>query len=116
MSKIRILEKEEIQQNDFYDSSKSNDGGGYYQPCRVTLFEYEGKIYKFVYNDTSCGDFGDRFTKTLYLDDKVLAQLEVDQVSDDVWNSDFTWSNPLHVALYNAGLLKKWNFYDEEQE
>ena len=115
MSKIKILEKEEIQQNDFYDPSKSNDGGGYYQPRKTTIFEYEGKIYKFVYDDTSCGDFGDRFTKALYLDDKVLAQLEVNQLSvEDINRSDFSWRNPLHVALYEAGLLKKWNFCDEE--
>lgn len=114
MSEIKILSQTSTEQNEFYDSAKSNDGGGYSQPCKVTIFEYEGEQYKFVYNSTSCGDFGSRFTKTLYKDDVVIAELEVDQVSnDDTYESSFYLSNPLHFAMYEAGLLNKWNFNDE---
>ena len=118
MSEIRILSQNSTEQNEFCDSAKSNDGGGYSQPCKVTIFEYGGEQYKFVYNSTSCGDFGSRFTKTLYKDDAVIAELEVDQVSnDDIWKSSFYWSNPLHVAMYKVGLLKDGNFnYDNEDE
>lgn len=118
MSEIKILSQNSAEQNEFYSPAKSNNGGGYSQPCRVTVFEYEGEEYKFIYNSTSCGDFGSRFTKILYKDDAVIAELEVDEVSnDDIWKSSFCWNNPLHVAMYKAGLLKKWNFnYDNEDE
>jgi len=115
MSEIKILSQKSTEQNKFYNSAKSNNGGGYSQPYKVTIFEYEGEQYKFVYNSTSCGDFGSRFTKTLYKDDVVIAELEVDQVSnDDIWKSSFHKSNPLHAAMCEAGLLKEWNFNDEE--
>lgn len=114
MSEIKILSQKSTEQNEFYNSAKSNNGGGYSQPCEVTIFEYEGEQYKFVYNSTSCGDFGSRFTKTLYKDDVVIDELEVDQVSnDDIWKSSFYRSNPLHAAMCEAGLLNKWNFNDE---
>lgn len=115
MSEIKILSQKSIEQNEFYNSKKSDNGGGYSQPCKVTIFEYEGEQYKFVYNSTSCGDFGSRFTKTLYKDDVAIAELEVDQVSnDDIWKSSFYKSNPLHAEMCNVGLLNKWNFNDEE--
>lgn len=117
MSKIKVLSQNSTEQNEFYNTEKSNNGGGYSQPCRVTVFEYEGEAYKFIYNSTSCGNFGSRFTKTLYKDDVVISELEVDQVSnDDIWKSSFYWGNPLHVAMYEGGLLKKWDFSDDNRE
>lgn len=111
MSEIKILSQKSTEQNEFYDPARSNNGGGYSQPCRETVFEYKGEQYKFVFNDTSCGDFGSRFTKTLYKDDEAIAEMEVDQVSnDDIWESSFYLSNPLHFAMYEAGLLKKETF------
>lgn len=116
MSEIKILSQKSTEQNEFYDPARSNNGGGYSQPCRVTVFEYEGEQYKFVFNDTSCGDFGSRFTKTLYKDGEAIAEMEVNQVSnDDIWKSSFYLSNPLHFAMYEAGLLKKGNFYTEDE-
>lgn len=116
MSEIKILSQNSAEQNEFYDPTKSNNGGGYSQPCRKTFFEYEGEQYELVFNDTSCGDFGSRFTKTLYKDGKAIAEMEVDQISnDDIWKSNFYLSNPLHVAMYEAGLLKKGNFYTEDE-
>lgn len=115
MSEIKILSQKSTEQNGFYDPARSNNGGGYSQPCRVTVFEYEGEQYKFVFNDTSCGDFGSRFTKTLYKDGEAIAEMAVDQVSNDIWKSSFYLSNPLHFAMYEAGLLKKGNFYTEDE-
>ena len=40
MSEIKILSQNSTEQNEFCDSAKSNDGGGYSQPCKVTIFEY----------------------------------------------------------------------------
>jgi hypothetical protein len=46
------------EQNEFYNSSKINNGGGYAQP--IVLFEVNGTPG--FYQDLSCGDFGKRFT------------------------------------------------------
>lgn len=110
MSEIKILSQENKEQNEFYDVSRSNDGGGYSQPRRTTIFEYEGETYEFIYNSTSCGGFGARFSKTLYKDGVAIASLYVNHVDDNIWESSFYWNNPLHVAMYEAGLLKKSNF------
>ena len=48
----------ELEQNEFYNSSKINNGGGYSQP--IVLFELNGSMG--FYQDLSCGDFGNRFT------------------------------------------------------
>lgn len=117
MSEIKILEQVEHEQNDFYDPGKANNGGGYHQPYEVTLFEYEGQIYRFIYCSTSCGDFGSRYTKTLFQNGKELAETEVNQVDrEEAYNYGFHWDNPLHLEMYRAGLLTKWDFYDEEED
>ena len=43
MSEIKILSQKSTEQNEFYDPARSNNGGGYSQPCRETVFEYEGE-------------------------------------------------------------------------
>jgi|LSQX01.3.fsa_nt_gb hypothetical protein len=53
-----ITEISRAEQNSHYDQAKCNNGGGYSQP--LITFEYNGKIG--TINDTSCGDFGDRYT------------------------------------------------------
>jgi hypothetical protein len=117
MSEIKILEQVEHEQNAFYDPSKANNGGGYHQPYEVTLFEYEGQIYRFIYCSTSCGDFGSRYTKTLYQNGKELAETEVNQVDrNEVYRYGFHWDNPLHLEMYRAGLLSQWDFYEEEED
>ena len=35
MSEIKILSQKSAEQNGFYDPAKSNNGGGYSQPCKV---------------------------------------------------------------------------------
>ena len=45
-----------------YNPSKANNGCGYWQPygdCTVTLDD--GTVLGASYNDTSCGDFGERW-------------------------------------------------------
>ncbi|MFC2477120.1 MAG: hypothetical protein ACFNTU_06500, partial [Catonella sp.] len=56
MEELKIINKE--QTNPFYDESKSNDGGGYYQP----RYEFQFGDWKGVYDNTSCGDFGSRWS------------------------------------------------------
>lgn len=53
---IRILEQ--IETNPYYNPKKSSNGGGYSHP-EIT-FEFNGIVGTF--HDTSCGDFGTRFT------------------------------------------------------
>lgn len=40
---------------------------------------------------------------------------EAEEISNDIWKSSFYLSNPLHFAMYEAGLLKKGNFYTEDE-
>lgn len=117
MSEIKILEQVELERNELYDPDDAYNRGGYHQPFEATLFEYEGQRYGFMYYSTSCGDFGSRYKKTLYQDGKELAETEVNQVDrNEVYRYGFHWDNPLHVAMHRAGLLTKWDFYDEEEE
>ena len=117
MSEIKILSKTAAEQNEFFDLNKSSNGGGYSQPLKKTTFEYEGEEYEFVYDNTSCGDFGSRFTKTLYKNGEELAETEVNQVDrEEVYNYGFHWDNPLHLEMYRAGLLSQWDFYEEEED
>ena len=117
MSEIRIIDRTAEEQNAFYDLDKANNGGGYSQPLKKTNFEYEGEEYEFVYDDMSCGDFGSRYTKTLFQNGKELAETEVNQVDrNGVYRYGFHWDNPLHLAMLRAGLLTKWDFYEEEDK
>ena len=111
---IRILEKREVEQNSFYNSEKTNDGGGYHQPYRETFFEYEGETYRFVLDSSSCGDFGLRYTKTLYKHDEVLAESNINEVdAPEVWDGRFSHKNPLHIELLEMGFLKLRDFMDD---
>lgn len=117
MNGIKILSKTASEQNAFYDPDKANNGGGYSQPLKKTTFEWQGEEYEFVYDDMSCGDFGSRFTKTLYKNGEELAETEVNQVGrNEVYRYGFRWDNPLHLEMYRAGLLSQWDFYEEEED
>lgn len=56
MKELKIISAQ--QQNDFYNVSKSCNGGGYDQP--FVRFEFAG-IEGFL-DDTSCGEFGRRYS------------------------------------------------------
>lgn len=66
--RFKIFITAEKEQNEFYNSSKANNGGGYHQPY------YEGFIfdrdnedrYFFQFSNTSCGDFGTRYEIEVY--------------------------------------------------
>ena len=55
MKNFKILEVEE--QNSFFDSGKSCNGGGYSQP--FITFVFNGVVGSI--QDTSCGEFGERY-------------------------------------------------------
>ena len=81
--------------NPCYDPEKANNGGGYWQPygtCTVTL--ESGETVSATYEDTSCGDFGDRwYAEFVTVDGEAFRFAEdyigssaKDQASNDSWN------------------------------
>lgn len=94
MSIKNIVLLEEVEQNDFFDESKSCNWGGYHQPLKKYSFEYNNENYVLTYNSTSCGDFGSRYyvriTRTK--DDKTIYDFDVDNVNrnreDELYFSD----------------------------
>ena len=117
MSEIKILEQVEHEQNEFYDPDKSNNGGGYSQPLKKTIFEYEGEEYEFIYDNMSCGDFGRRYTKTLYKNGVEIAKSVINEVDQDGYEDyDFCALIPLHMAMFRANLLTRHDFYEEYEE
>ena len=82
--------------NPCYDPSMANNGGGYWQPygtCTVTL--EDGAKMSATYEDTSCGDLGDRWYAEFingdgeafrFAEDYVGSSAE-DQASNDAWNA-----------------------------
>lgn len=78
---ITIINIDSRNTNPFYSPDTCCDGGGYYQPDVTISLSNGGKI---AIQDTSCGDFGDRYTAQ-YISRKgnVLATCNVDFVSRD---------------------------------
>lgn len=117
MNGIKILSKTASEQNEFFDLNKSSNGGGYSQPLKKTTFEYEGEEYEFVYDDMSCGDFGRRYTKTLYKNGVEIAKSIINEVDQDGYEDyDFCALIPLHMAMFRANLLTRHDFYEEYEE
>lgn len=125
LENFRLIKDEE--QNWAYDPTACNNGGGYHQPIRVWEFDHDGNHYEFEDNDTSCGDFGRRYSKTLYLissdgSKEEIGHFSFDQV--DSWETvgygTFRPTN-LTANLIAEGLIS-WNeffmceFMKEEEE
>lgn len=60
---LNITSKQET--NEFADSRKSQNGGGYSQPEYKGTVTYNGEGCTFVFRDSSCGDFGTRYSLEL---------------------------------------------------
>lgn len=60
LKNIVLIEQEEL--NPVVDSRRACNGGGYSQPRKVFSFERNGKPYTLTYTDTSCGEFGARYS------------------------------------------------------
>ena len=74
--------------NPFADPSKSHDGGGYSQPHRIWKGRFDGKPLEVEVYDTSCGDFGRRWSLHVnYLGRSYCSELdEVDRLDPlDRW-------------------------------
>ena len=112
---IKLIEERE--QNSFFDERKQNNGGGYHQPFKKYSFEYNNN-YTLVYDDTSCGDFGCRYSVSIYnQDNKTIYDFSVDRVSNREEELDF--SDEFDVVFFHNLLnseLKEYidfNSYDE---
>lgn len=121
--RFRLLNCEMVrddEQNEHYDVRTSNNGGGYHQPFRVwdlMILEDETVVkYRFTYDDTSCGDFGDRYSKRLQrmsFDEKGNGKVEI--IGDFYYNNvegdekcygEGTFdANPITAILLSEGLL-----------
>ena len=83
--------------NPCYDPSRSNNGGGYWQPCGTcTVVLEDGSTMSATYADTSCGDFGERWYAEFvtgdgeafrFAEDYVGSSAE-DQASNDYLNDE----------------------------
>lgn len=58
--KMKVISVYGVNANPFYSPSKSNNGGGYWQPCGVALISVGEKLVTVEADDLSCGDFGRR--------------------------------------------------------
>lgn len=88
--------------NDFYDANKQNNGGGYYQPCYIYSGTYENKPIEVQIRDTSCGEFGSRYSVEVYYDNTVTEYYynsmnnhveEYGNISDDMSDFIYQWCN-----------------------
>ena len=68
MNILTILEKNEVQENQFYQEGKTHDGGGYDNTCVYAKLEYNGNEYDYKELDYNTGDFGDDYS--IYIEDK----------------------------------------------
>lgn len=113
-----IILLEEKEQNDFFNPEKSCNGGGYHQPFKKYSFEYNNQNFTLVYDDTSCGDFGCRYSVSIYnQDNKTIYDFSVDRVSNREDELDF--SEEFDIVFFHNLLnseLKEYidfNSYDE---
>lgn len=105
---IKLIERKE--QNPFADARFCNNGGGYFQPYILKEIYFRGEKYYFELNDSSCGDFGYRYSKILYdKNKKMLAEYYINEVDSDnkyYGESNFNYSTPIVRALLYNKLLK----------
>ena len=102
MKEMKVLN--EKQQNSFYNESQSRNGGGYNQP--LIKFEFYG--IEGVVNDTSCGDFGERFT--VKWDGKTYRLNQVDREKSEYSSFDECDRDFIEALVNKLGylVLTKW--------
>jgi hypothetical protein len=68
MNELKVLNKYEQQENQFYQEGKTHDGGGYDNTCVYAKLEYNGNEYNYKELDYNTGDFGD--DHSIYIEDE----------------------------------------------
>ena len=103
-NEMKLVITNKAEQNDNADINNCSNGGGYFQPV------IEGKIYlkkttlRFLLNDTSCGEFGNRFEFSIKQANKKIYLNSVDEIGNDYqdtfWNREY--ENILDYLLSNS--------------
>lgn len=101
---MKLVITKNTEQNASADINNCSNGGGYFQPV------IEGKIYlkkttlRFSLNDSSCGEFGNRFEFSIKQGNKNIYLNSVDEVGNDYydtcWNREY--ENILDYLLSNS--------------
>ena len=68
MNELKVLNKYEQQENQFYQEGKTYDGGGYDNTCVYATLEYNGHEYAYKELDYNAGCFRDDYS--IYIEDE----------------------------------------------
>ena len=99
MKDIKLIILEEIEQNPSIDINRCSTGGGYFQPHIEGVIKFKNKSLQFVLNDTSCGDFGNRFTLDIYNRNQIIYSNSVDEVGKWIGDYNTFWSGDYQNVL-----------------
>lgn len=95
MNDLKLIN--EVEQNSFFNESTQNNGGGYYQPLLTFNGKYNNYPLGVIISDTSCGDFGTRYSVAVVFNNKTY-EYYYSSMNDDEWGniphdlSDFIYS------------------------
>ncbi len=102
-----IITKIKVECDD-YNPELSHNGGSYCQP--VIMLDTMSGI-RIVIDDSSCGEFGDRYELSISVGSEEIAHCGCDGVSNSGCWSTFDRSNPVHEALYDALCRAGYGYY-----
>ena len=100
----------EVQTNSFYDPARSCNSGGYYQYYRVIK---RGKVVVII-DDTSCGDFGERYDVIIYKNGEYYDSAKWDYMNNEFarfWHKD---SFSLYVDMNRLPVQKYYEYGEIE--
>ena len=91
------------EQNPDADINNCNNGGGYFQPYYEGLITHGNKVYKFIINNTSCGEFFQRFEFTIERGGKIIYSHEryENEDEDDYYSPITQEAEELISFIYN---------------
>lgn len=106
MAKLENLRMiREIEQNPFADPDRACNGGGYHQPYIEWEFDYRGEHFMFVIDDSNCGDFGERYNKTLTKINSNGKQEEVAWYELNTMETDACYNGPYGEGTFTKSEL-----------
>ena len=117
---IKILSKNEVQQNPFYDEEKASRGDVlcYSQPLVKIEFSYDNKKYILVYDDISYSDLESRWSVCIMVEgvkiNKMLFFYECDFIEDTIEYIKF--NDYFKKELYRKFLSNEelWKYFPQE--
>lgn len=86
--------------NQQYNPSTCNNGGGYWQPYGTLVVKLDSGETLFIeYDDTSCGDFGERWSTVIHHNDTEYIFCENDISSYCNYDNDADNDNNWHAMM-----------------